>query len=163
MSRVAKTYNPTKEHNRFRIYPESCCYPMCETLKTEKAKEPLCDRHLISVYRSVVELTKALDPHSDAVVGPAETYRRNPYGPVGKVYFMRFSDRVKIGFTMNLRQRLLDVPNDELLGSMKGSRHTESSMHKRFAHLRITGEWFSMGEDLMQFISTLERTPISSS
>lgn len=157
MSRVSKVYHPLGESQRNHNLAIVCCYPVCEAPVTQKVSQPLCDKHLISVYRAVVQLTKALDPKSDAVGNPRHMRPKNPYAPVGEVYFMRFGDRVKIGFTTNLRKRLQGVPNDELLASMPGSHHTETKTHQQFAHLRIVGEWFSMGPDLMEFIEGLKK------
>ena len=157
MTRVSKVYHPLGESDRNHNLTLVCCYPVCEAPVTQKVSQPLCDKHLISVFRAVSDLAKQIDPKSDVVASPRVMRDRNPYAPVGKVYFMRFGDRIKIGFTTNLHKRLQHVPNDELLASMPGSRHTETKMHKQFAHLRIVGEWFSMGPDLLEFIEGLKK------
>lgn len=71
-----------------------------------------------------------------------------------KVYFLRFGDRVKIGYTGNLAQRLRALPHDELLGTIPGDESTEWDLHERFAHLRIKGEWFRAEPELLEFIAS---------
>ena len=162
MPRITDVTFPMSQKLAKTSYSEPCFYPECHASRSLKVDQPICDSHLASIYRSVSDLFKDLDRHSDDVVSDSQLRRRNPYAEVGVVYFMRFGDRVKIGFTTNLRDRLRAVPNDELLGSMPGSRHTERKTHSHFAHLRIKGEWFSMGDDLLEFIAGLDKKPISS-
>lgn len=73
------------------------------------------------------------------------------------VYYMRFGDRVKIGYSSNLALRLQSVPNDELLATEPGTMATESARHEQFAELRITGEWFQYVEPLVAHINGLRR------
>jgi len=73
------------------------------------------------------------------------------------VYYMRFADRVKIGYSSNLAKRLLNVPNDELLATEPGTMKTEFARHEQFAELRITGEWFQYAEPLVGHIEGLQR------
>lgn len=73
------------------------------------------------------------------------------------VYFIAFGDRIKIGTTTNLKGRLEAIPHDEVLATVPGSFPVERGLHARFAHLRITGEWFHRGDDLMRHIDNLRR------
>ena len=131
-----------------------CCYPKCYAPSTSLVNESLCDNHLMHIYRVVVALGKQKNPPAEALA--ANVMWRKKYATMGEVYFMRFGDRIKIGFSTSLRTRLRVIPHDELLATTPGSRYTEGQTHKRFAHLRLTGEWFSMGEDLMDYIATLK-------
>lgn len=74
------------------------------------------------------------------------------------VYYMRFGDRVKIGYTTNLASRLKAVPNDELLATEPGTRAVESARHHQFRELRLIGEWFGNAEPLIGHIERLRRT-----
>ena len=122
---------------------KECCYPDCGAKPTQKVHEPLCDRHLVSVFRSVDGLV--LEMHN--------VNKSTPRGEVkGLVYFIRFGDRVKIGFSTNTKRRLQSLPHDEMLAFMPGTFATEKQMHNAFRYLRIKGEWFSMGQDLLDFI-----------
>lgn len=64
----------------------------------------------------------------------------------GVVYYMRFGDRVKIGFTGNLEIRAQQVPNDEVIAAEPGTFATEAKRHGEFAPELVsnTKEWFTM-------------------
>ena len=148
------------------IIDKFCCFPRCEMPPSTTLDEPLCDQHLMRIYRSVIALSESIDPKAITVPGVPRRFVRvsdkrslnRKHSIAGKVYFIRFGDRIKIGFTTDLQQRTKHVPTDELLASMPGSYRTEHSLHSKFAHLRINGEWFSMGTDLMEYIESLKQT-----
>lgn len=66
----------------------------------------------------------------------------------GYVYAMLSCDRVKIGYTERPKQRLSEAntmspfPVD-LLRCDEGSINDERRLHKKFADLRLHGEWFA--------------------
>lgn len=74
------------------------------------------------------------------------------------VYFIQAgTGYIKIGSTTDVKRRMcsLQTANAEqlnLLGVMKGSTAKEKSIHDRFKHLRVRGEWFRPGDDLLAFI-----------
>jgi hypothetical protein len=78
------------------------------------------------------------------------------------VYFIQSEDGgpVKIGHADDLAKRLSQLQTaraDELvvLATVNGTLETEREMHRRFAHLRQKGEWFTPAEDLWSFIKGL--------
>jgi Meiotically up-regulated gene 113 len=71
------------------------------------------------------------------------------------VYYMRIGNRVKIGYTGNLRQRLSSFTPEELMATEPGGPKREGERHKQFAHLRTTGEWFRLEGDLVDHIQQL--------
>jgi len=71
------------------------------------------------------------------------------------VYYIEFGDRIKIGTSGNLRSRLQALPHDRVLAIERGGQHLEHRRHVQFAHLRVTGEWFTKGEALLAHIATL--------
>lgn len=75
------------------------------------------------------------------------------------VYYVRFGDRVKIGTTKNLRQRLTVVPHDEVMATEPGGPHVERQRHKQFAHLQIRKgshrEWFTLTPELADHIAVV--------
>ena len=73
----------------------------------------------------------------------------------GLVYYVRFGDRVKIGYTTNLTERLRVLPHDELLATEPGTIQDERARHEEFAHLRVNGEWFDYDESLARHIAAL--------
>lgn len=91
---------------------------------------------------------------ADAIVASDPSSRRRDV-----VYFVRFSDRIKIGTTGNASQRLENLPIDEVLGVFRGDRRTEQMLHRRFAAHRVIRpdgigqtEWFQDHPDIRAFI-----------
>lgn len=74
-------------------------------------------------------------------------------GEMGFVYFIRFSDRIKIGFTTHVEGRLAHLPYDEVLATFPGTMAEEKRCHKIFAKHRVTGEWFMDHPDIRGFIA----------
>ncbi|MEJ6488106.1 GIY-YIG nuclease family protein [Leucobacter sp. USCH14] len=70
--------------------------------------------------------------------------RENP--KVGVVYYMRFGDRIKIGFTEDLRARAKQIPNDEVVAAEPGTMSLERQRHLAFESDRVEGqrEWFDL-------------------
>jgi hypothetical protein len=71
------------------------------------------------------------------------------------IYFIRSGRRglVKIGYTTNAQARLenLQCGSAEpltIIGLAEGDRKAESDWHRRFAHLRLHGEWFRFAPEL---------------
>lgn len=77
------------------------------------------------------------------------------------VYFARSGDRIKIGFTGDLDQRMaclsaMSCQPVTLLTYVPGGREKESHFHRRFAALRLHGEWFVASESMLRFIDHTE-------
>jgi hypothetical protein len=75
------------------------------------------------------------------------------------IYFIKRPDdgRIKIGTTVRLSQRLRQLVAEHgngliVLAVTDGDRDIEQALHQRFAGLRIVGEWFEPGDDLLGFI-----------
>ena len=75
------------------------------------------------------------------------------------VYFVQDIDGgpIKIGKAVKLSLRLptLEVASGrrlKVLGVMDGQYETETKCHRMFNHLRVAGEWFNPGDDLLRFI-----------
>lgn len=74
-----------------------------------------------------------------------------------RVYFVRFADYRKIGWTSDLPARLVDLEKNlpkplTILHSRPGSKADEWALHKQFSHLRLRGEWFRVVPELLDFI-----------
>jgi hypothetical protein len=80
-------------------------------------------------------------------------------GTDGIVYYMRIGNRVKIGWTGNLKSRMKSINPEELLATEPGTRDKERQRHKQFEHLRVHGEWFAMEESLLSHIDILRSSP----
>lgn len=68
------------------------------------------------------------------------------------VYYLQFGDRIKIGTTTDMQSRMTSLPWDVVLAIEPGGRTLETQRHQQFAAYRIRGEWFRMGEELMNHI-----------
>lgn len=72
------------------------------------------------------------------------------------VYYLAFGDRVKIGTTRNLPQRVAVLPHDEILAVEPGGREVEQRRHREFAASRLgKTEWFEPSAALRAHINTL--------
>jgi len=76
------------------------------------------------------------------------------------VYFIRSGDLIKIGYTGDLeeRKRTMQVNNPtivEVLKTIPGGYPEEQELHKKFAHLNKTGEWFYAAQELTDFIQSI--------
>lgn len=72
----------------------------------------------------------------------------------GFVYYIRRGAMVKIGTTVNLRQRMSDLRPDEVLAVEPGSYAREAELHRLFQHLRVPGqrEWFYAGREIQDHV-----------
>lgn len=82
----------------------------------------------------------------------------------GKVYFIRANGKgaVKIGYATDVKSRLSGLQTSHrhklaVVGVISGSRQDEKDFHKRFAHHRISGEWFNCKGDLLEFLATVPK------
>lgn len=82
------------------------------------------------------------------------------------VYFVqRQNGNVKIGTTTNPRRRIPDLSGaiHEPLAILKivgGGAALEKQLHAQFKHLRAHHEWFLPGQELLDFIATLDAVEI---
>jgi hypothetical protein len=82
----------------------------------------------------------------------------------GYVYFVQADEAIKIGYSANPEMRLADLQIGshqvlELIGVMEGTPKTEHAIHEQFEHLRIRGEWFASGLELLEFIDSVKLKP----
>ena len=87
----------------------------------------------------------------------------NNYQDIGGfVYFVRVpgGDRVKIGFSANVKKRLgalsthMGQPLDVLL-VIPGTRNTEQNQHALWSYARKRGEWFEIDDELEMWINLM--------
>lgn len=79
--------------------------------------------------------------------------------PDALVYFIKNEDNghIKIGHSIDPEKRLLDlqVSNSarlSIISTRDGGEPMEKHLHQKFAHLKIRGEWFTPGDDLLAYI-----------
>jgi hypothetical protein len=75
------------------------------------------------------------------------------------IYFVRsgHAGPIKIGCSCNPDERIKSLCTAtswpiERMALMEGGPFLERQLHKRFAHLRIRGEWYDPGPDLIDFV-----------
>ena len=75
---------------------------------------------------------------------------------VDVVYYLRYGDRVKIGTTVNPRQRFAAIWHDEVLAFERGNRRREQERHRQFAVDRAgTSEWFRLTPVILRHVDAL--------
>jgi hypothetical protein len=79
-------------------------------------------------------------------------------GNPGYVYFLRMGDKLKIGFSRKVGQRLRSIQTAcpepaEIVKIIPGTDQTERYFHAHFAAHRLSGEWFRLDSDLAAFVA----------
>lgn len=79
-------------------------------------------------------------------------------GRPGFVYFLQMGDKVKIGFSTNVGNRLKAIKTAcplpaEIVKIIPGSEQTERYFHAHFAANRLNGEWFALDSHLASFLA----------
>lgn len=151
-----------------------CCWPDCFQ-PPAYADTELCDHHLhevaigwirdnLDVVREVIDATpehvllaRRARERTDL---PRLSEQRRPGNAEAVVYYLkvRGSDRVKIGTTTNLRQRMVSLRADggDLLATEPGGHDQEWRRHQQFAEERYgRREEFAMSDRLAAHIASL--------
>ena len=126
-----------------------------ETARLRKAR---LDAALAHVRRyTTAETADSSDPEPSPAV--KWDIRKGQHNPL--VYFIRNGNRIKIGTTTDLYQRVrrLSLRTDNVTLLLAGGRDLERDMHRRFSSLRIGNtEWFRDAPPLSDYITAqLER------
>lgn len=155
-----------------------CCWPDCFA-EVEHADIPLCERHLrdagMAWVRDNIELIRAVSgvssqeimfdrirrdaefrrPEREAM--RAEQQAQREAGAI--VYYLRIFDRIKIGYTTNLPQRLISLRVDAtaVLVTEPGGLDMERRRHYEFAEERYgRREDFAPSDRLLAHIERLK-------
>jgi len=91
---------------------------------------------------------------------PRLVYERKGSDQRSVVYFFRSGPFIKIGTTTKLKHRLQNVQTSHptpvvLAGAVRGDKRLERELHRRFATLRVNGEWFREVDDLAVYVANL--------
>lgn len=157
---------------------EVCCWPDCFA-EVEHPDVPLCEAHFreagMAWLRDNIELVRDVAgvasqeimfdrerrasefrrPERDAIL--REEQARREAGAI--VYYLRIGDRIKIGFTTNLSQRLngLRLDASAVLVTEPGGRDVEARRHREFADERYgRREDFAPSDRLLAHIERLK-------
>lgn len=79
-----------------------------------------------------------------------------------RVYFLASGERVKIGVTTNVNNRVRAISSMspdrlEIAFIIPGDRTSEKLLHGLFAPDRLHGEWFKFSDDIREFIELAKR------
>lgn len=85
----------------------------------------------------------------------------------GKIYFIGHggSKTMKVGYTSgnpHMRMAALQTGSPDklyMMGWIAGTLDEERELHRRFAHLRVSGEWFRFEAELEEFYETNVHVP----
>ncbi len=130
-----------------------CAAPGCEGRVEYQAFWPLCMTHagkILDSYKRAEEwslnLARTMSSQSedDRASRTDEHDTEIRAGAAGFVYYLRVGERVKIGFSVDIRQRMRAYPHGStLLAVEPGSYELERQRHQQFANARQSGrEWF---------------------
>ncbi len=80
---------------------------------------------------------------------------------LGYVYFVKRNDFIKIGSSISPEGRIKGLQTGfpeplEVLAVVPDTVIGEMEAHRKFAHLRTTGEWFRSAPDLLEFINEVK-------
>lgn len=143
----------------------------CTDLATITRPVPLCTHHQMQVAMAIVPemLASAASLARRApapVARDTATHRAASGARVAgidltgvhgaRVYFMRNGDRVKIGYTTNLRSRLdaLCLRSEAVLLLLEGGKDLEAAFHRYFTEHRVPNtEWFRYATEIKAYIS----------
>lgn len=123
----------------------------CSADDTEEAERQLND--YVSGHHPLVTPTVAAER-------PALLRR----SAVGNVYFISCDKAlfpIKIGYAVDVRVRLRALQGAipwplQVLFSMQGDVTKERELHRQFSHLRMEGEWFARGHELLEYITQVK-------
>lgn len=135
------------------FYLDECRWPKCHAEPVE-TQIPLCERHFQYIGERFVDertpfgatgLRAIAEQRGREVQASAERYearedrRQQALSDQTVVYYVRIGDHVKIGYTCNLKQRLvaLRVAEDAVLATEPGARELERRRHLQFADERV--------------------------
>lgn len=92
------------------------------------------------------------------LAGPIEAVEKAIAARDGSsVYFADAGGQIKIGWSKKVSQRLAQLQTGsaspiKLLGTMPGGLAVERRVHAKFAHLRLSGEWFTAAPELLAYV-----------
>jgi hypothetical protein len=151
---------------RIHAFQDPSLRALAETLPTDHPAfaTTICElRLLIDVYH--VELTpeiarkvaqRALDRFHRPL--PERRVYLEVKGSV--VYYMRIGNRVKIGYSANLKSRLDSINPEELMAIEPGGMGLERDRHDQFRELHTHGEWFRLEDPLVSHIDQVRATHV---
>lgn len=147
---------------RPKVSAQTVDYLVCNMFHCDKPKHPdvgiaLCANHLQKAWAAYMVVNGDSD---QSLVPLPEPAPRDVHTSTarGFVYFARVGELIKIGWTHDVRKRMIMLKADALLHSQPGTREDESAMHAIFREHRHHGrDWFNSHADILRHIKRLHR------
>lgn len=77
------------------------------------------------------------------------------------VYYAERHGLIKVGISYFPQHRVARQLKAALLAAEPGTWATERARHAQFAHLRVQGEWFTPGPELLEHVQALGPAPVN--
>src|SRR3954470_12354445 len=125
----------------------------CDAPSIEEGPFPICGSHAAQLFRFTVPTMSNLTSQQPLFMAIAEADRykreqakeeRHLASTKPVVYYIQVGEFIKIGTTIQLRERIKAYPpNKRLLATEPGGHSLESRRHEQFMRLLVLGrEWF---------------------
>jgi hypothetical protein len=138
----------------------------------------LCDTHAVDIAIAVIQEQKArhrteqffAQQTTEQAVRHAEWRAEDERYEAAKaalrqdrdgfVYFLRIGERIKIGYSVDVKRRMRSYPpGSELLAVEPGDRDLETQRHRQFAGSLLDGrEWFRPTPDVLELVDEIVKT-----
>jgi hypothetical protein len=140
--------------------------PSCDGKSHPASSLGLCGACLLASYRDGCALVESADAAQAAqvladerVAHDAKVVKRGlpaTNNRAGYIYFfVADSGLVKIGFSQDPNRRVKQFGDGALIATIPGYLSTERAVHRRFEHLRCSGEWYEPDQELLDYIEAL--------
>ena len=130
-----------------------------ERVKCEMCGHPEARPGIKGFFCSFCE-HKTPDFEGSTRLSAAEAEQRFQQQPTPKavevVYYIQFGERIKIGTSRNVRDRIKSLPYDRILAFERGGATLESRRHTQFREHRLgKTEWFHINDELLAHIAEM--------
>lgn len=121
-----------------------CPLPGCISPKPEHWT--VCHQHSLQIWQQVqlsLQPTETADQRAERLA-LTEAHRAKTRTQPGWIYFLTLDDKIKIGWTANLEQRLRSYPpHAQVVVSYPGTRADERDLHRSLKPSLVAGrEWY---------------------
>lgn len=116
-----------------------------------------CQNDNCTKQRIIIDHDEKLDPKEVAHMQFLMAFRRESREQEEFVYYLRWSDRIKIGTSRSIKSRINSLYHDEVLAIEQGGATLEQKRHEQFKQFLIPGqrEWFTTDDSLLRHISAV--------
>lgn len=126
----------------------------CDAPTMEGSPFPICLKHAQDAWLFIESYVRGPKRYEHPSQSEADRSANAWHGGAsGLVYYIQVGDRVKIGFTTNIRKRVsnLSLKMADVIAVEPGTETTEFQRHQQFEGDRIhsNGEWFTASDGLM--------------